>query len=42
MQLLQLDILSWPKRTGAMRLLELTGLPSSDLTDEMLEHFFFV
>lgn len=42
MQQLQLDILSGPDRTGAVRLLESTGLPSSDLTDEMLEHFFFV
>src|SRR5688572_8236383 len=42
MQLLQLDILNGPKLTGALRLLESTGLPSSYLTDEMLEHFFFV
>ena len=42
MQLLQLDILSGPKRAGALRLLESTGLPSSDLTDEMFERFFFV
>lgn len=42
MHLLRLDILSGPKRAAAMHLLESAGLPSSDLTDEMLEHFFFV
>jgi amino-acid N-acetyltransferase len=42
MQLLRPDILSRPRRTGASRLLESTGLPSCDLTEEMLEHFFFV
>ncbi len=42
MQPLQLDILSGPRRAGALRLLESTGLPSSDLTEEMFEHFFFV
>lgn len=42
MQPAQFDILSRPSRTGAIDLLESTGLPSSDLTDEMIEHFFFV
>lgn len=42
MQRPTLEILTGPQRAGAMRLLESTGLPSSDLTDEMLEHFFFV
>jgi amino-acid N-acetyltransferase len=41
MQRLTLDILTGPQRAGARRLLESTGLPSSDLTAEMLEHFFF-
>jgi amino-acid N-acetyltransferase len=36
------DIHLRPDREGAVRLLESAGLPSTDLTDAMLEHFFFV
>ena len=39
---LEIEILARPPRAGAMRLLDSADLPSSDLSDAMLEHFFFV
>ena len=36
------DIRSCPTRSGALRLLESAHLPASDITDSMLEHFFYV
>lgn len=42
MKPLAVDIQASPRRSGAQRLLDSAGLPASDLTDAMLEHFFFV
>jgi amino-acid N-acetyltransferase len=39
---LDVDIASRPTRAGAAQLLDAAGLPSFDLTDAMLEHFFFI
>jgi len=39
---LDVEILAKPTRAGAAQLLDSAGLPSSDLTDAMLEHFFFI
>ncbi len=39
---LEVDIRPQPTRAGATHLLEAADLPSSDLSDAMLEHFFFV
>lgn len=39
---LEVDIALRPTRAGAAQLLDAAGLPSSDLTDAMLAHFFFI
>lgn len=39
---LDVDIASRPTRAGAAQLLDAAGLPSSDLTDAILKHFFFI
>lgn len=39
---LDVDICARPIRTAAAHLLAAADLPSSDLTDAMLQHFFFI
>lgn len=39
---LELDIAAGPTRSGATRLLESAGLPTSDLDGAQLQHFFYI
>ncbi len=41
-QPVDMDISAQPTRAGASHLLAAADLPSSDLTDAMLQHFFFI
>ena len=38
----EMDIAAGPTRSGATRLLESAGLPTSDLDGAQLQHFFFI